>query len=117
MFGECLPGESSQTQGEGSFIDVCLVFDSGEQDAAPLLPYYLQVSIQLRYSHSVFPSVSQEYHGQSAVMRLAERYKGLAILWEHRFYGASLPFPVNVSKLVITSMTAKLIYTLPIYRG
>ncbi|KAJ3574762.1 hypothetical protein NP233_g1547 [Leucocoprinus birnbaumii] len=54
------------------------VFDSGEQDAAPLLPYYLQ-----------------EYHGLSAVMRLAKRYRGLAILWEHRFYGASLPFPVN----------------------
>ncbi|KAF4569423.1 hypothetical protein EYR36_009214 [Pleurotus pulmonarius] len=54
------------------------LFDSGEQDAAPLHPYYLQ-----------------EYHGLSAVMRLAKRYKGLAILWEHRFYGDSLPFPVN----------------------
>ncbi|PFH50969.1 hypothetical protein AMATHDRAFT_192255 [Amanita thiersii Skay4041] len=54
------------------------LFDSGEQDAAPLLPYYLQ-----------------EFHGLSAVMRLAKRYQGLAILWEHRFYGVSLPFPVN----------------------
>ncbi|KAF8511849.1 peptidase S28 [Hysterangium stoloniferum] len=54
------------------------IFDSGEQNAEPLLPYYLQ-----------------EYHGLSAVMRLAKRYKGLAILWEHRFYGDSLPFPVN----------------------
>ncbi|KAF8194645.1 serine carboxypeptidase S28-domain-containing protein, partial [Pholiota molesta] len=54
------------------------LFDSGEQNAEPLLPYYLQ-----------------EYHGLSATMRLAKRYKGLAILWEHRFYGASLPFPVN----------------------
>ncbi|KAF8584225.1 hypothetical protein K439DRAFT_1633722 [Ramaria rubella] len=54
------------------------LFDSGEQNAEPLLPYYLQ-----------------EYHGLSAVMRLAKRYKGLAILWEHRFYGDSLPFPVN----------------------
>ncbi|TFK37404.1 peptidase S28 [Crucibulum laeve] len=54
------------------------LFDSGEQDAAPLLPYYLQ-----------------EFHGLSAVMRLAKRYNGLAILWEHRFYGDSLPFPVN----------------------
>ncbi|KIJ30722.1 hypothetical protein M422DRAFT_267663 [Sphaerobolus stellatus SS14] len=54
------------------------IFDSGEQNAQPLLPYYLQ-----------------EYHGLSAVMRLAKRYSGLAILWEHRFYGASLPFPVN----------------------
>ncbi|KAJ7577831.1 peptidase S28 [Mycena floridula] len=54
------------------------MFDSGEQDAAPLLPYYLQ-----------------EYHGLSATMRLAKRYQGLAILWEHRYYGDSLPFPVN----------------------
>ncbi|KAL0580902.1 hypothetical protein V5O48_001096 [Marasmius crinis-equi] len=54
------------------------LFDSGEQDAEPLLPYYLQ-----------------EYHGLSATMRLAERYKGIAILWEHRYYGASQPFPVN----------------------
>lgn len=54
------------------------IFDSGEQNAEPLLPYYLQ-----------------EYHGFSTVMRLAKRYNGLAILWEHRFYGESLPFPVN----------------------
>ncbi|KAF8798540.1 hypothetical protein BYT27DRAFT_7218381 [Phlegmacium glaucopus] len=32
------------------------------------------------------------YHDSSAITRLAEKYKGLAILWEHRFYGASL-FP------------------------
>lgn len=55
------------------------MFDSGEQNAEPLLPYYLQ-----------------EYHGLSATMRLAKRYSGVAILWEHRFYGDSLPFPVNV---------------------
>ncbi|EJD00034.1 peptidase S28 [Fomitiporia mediterranea MF3/22] len=58
------------------------IFDSGEQNAEPLLPYYLQ-----------------EYHGLSATMRLAKRYRGLAILWEHRFYGASLPFPVNAITL------------------
>lgn len=38
----------------------------------------------------------QEYHGLSATMRLAKRYNGLALLWEHRFYGDSLPFPINV---------------------
>ncbi len=43
----------------------------------------------------------QEYHGLSATMQVAKRYKGLAILWEHRFYGASLPFPVNVSSLLV----------------
>uniref|UniRef100_A0A8H7XUA3 Serine carboxypeptidase S28-domain-containing protein n=1 Tax=Psilocybe cubensis TaxID=181762 RepID=A0A8H7XUA3_PSICU len=59
------------------------LFDSGEQDAEPLVPYYLQ-----------------EFHGLSAVMRLAKRYNGLAILWEHRFYGKSLPFPVNENTTV-----------------
>ncbi|KAJ7880338.1 peptidase S28 [Mycena olivaceomarginata] len=54
------------------------LFDSGEQNAEPLLPYYLQ-----------------EYHGLSAVMRLAKRYRGIAFLWEHRYYGDSQPFPVN----------------------
>ena len=39
----------------------------------------------------------QEYHGLSATMRLAKRYSGMAVLWEHRFYGDSQPFPVNVS--------------------
>ncbi|KAF7356875.1 Peptidase S28 [Mycena venus] len=58
------------------------LFDSGEQNAEPLLPYYLQ-----------------EYHGLSAVMQLAKRYRGVAFLWEHRFYGDSQPFPVNVSFL------------------
>ncbi|KAF8196749.1 peptidase S28 [Mycena galopus ATCC 62051] len=28
-------------------------------------------------------------------MQLAKRYRGIAFLWEHRFYGDSLPFPVN----------------------
>ncbi|KAJ7743079.1 serine carboxypeptidase S28-domain-containing protein [Mycena metata] len=54
------------------------LFDSGEQNAEPLLPYYLQ-----------------EYHGLSAVMQLAKRYRGIAFLWEHRYYGDSQPFPVN----------------------
>ncbi|CDO68396.1 hypothetical protein BN946_scf184815.g43 [Trametes cinnabarina] len=56
------------------------LFDSGEQNAEPLLPYYLQ-----------------EYHGLSATMRLAQRYNGVAILWEHRYYGDSLPFPENTT--------------------
>ncbi len=44
------------------------------------------------------PDFEQEYHGLSATMRLAKRYNGLAILWEHRYYGDSLPFPVDVSR-------------------
>jgi Serine carboxypeptidase S28 len=30
-----------------------------------------------------------------APLRLAQRFNGMAVLWEHRFYGESLPFPVD----------------------
>lgn len=59
-------------------------FDSGEQNAQPLVPYFLG-----------------EVAGPSAVMTLARRFKGLALLVEHRFYGAteegSYPYPINSS--------------------
>ena len=32
-----------------------------------------------------------------AVVELARRYHGIALIWEHRFYGQSLPFEVNVT--------------------
>ena len=67
------------------------VFDSGEQDAEPLLPYYLQ-----------------EFHGLSATMRLAKQFNGIAILWEYRYYGASLPFPRQCLLLVLISISANL---------
>ncbi|KZP00218.1 peptidase S28 [Calocera viscosa TUFC12733] len=57
-----------------------VLFDSGEQDASPLLGYYLQ-----------------DYHGISAAMETAKQFGGVAILWEHRYYGMSLPFPVNAN--------------------
>ena len=36
-----------------------------------------------------------EFVGPSAPMALARKYNGLAVMWEHRFYGESLPFPVD----------------------
>jgi hypothetical protein len=36
-----------------------------------------------------------EYVGPSAPMALARKYNGVAVLWEHRFYGESLPFEVD----------------------
>ena len=57
-------------------------FDAGEQDAAPLVPNYLREGV-----------------GPSAPITLAKRFNGLAVLFEHRFYGnlqaGSYPFPVN----------------------
>lgn len=34
----------------------------------------------------------QEAYHESAIMQLAKKYNGLALLWEHRYYGESLPF-------------------------
>jgi hypothetical protein len=39
--------------------------------------------------------VLAEYVGPSAPMALARKYNGVAVLWEHRFYGESLPFEVD----------------------
>ncbi|KAK5945998.1 hypothetical protein PMZ80_000137 [Knufia obscura] len=59
-------------------------FDAGEQNAQPLVPYFLA-----------------EVAGPSAVMTLARRFGGLAVLVEHRFYGGleegSYPYPINAS--------------------
>lgn len=57
-------------------------FDSGEQNAQPLVPYFLN-----------------EVAGPSAIMTLARRFNGLALLVEHRYYGGldqgSYPYPIN----------------------
>ena len=59
-------------------------FDAGEQNGAPLVPYFLY-----------------EAAGPSSVMALARRFNGLALIFEHRFYGdpgeGSFPFPMNAS--------------------
>lgn len=38
-----------------------------------------------------------EVNGTSAVMELARRYNGLAIMWELRYYGNSTLFPINTT--------------------
>lgn len=57
-------------------------FDAGEQNSQPLVPYFLA-----------------EVAGPSAVMTLARRFNGIAILVQHRFYGGleegSFPYPIN----------------------
>jgi hypothetical protein len=56
------------------------VFDAGEEDASELTHFLLE------------PEGSK-----TAVMQLAQRYHGLAILLEHRYYGG---VPYNLSQLV-----------------
>lgn len=52
-----------------------IVQDVGEEDAGPFVTFL------------------QEGDGvQTAVMQLAQKYKGIGIVWEHRFYGQSVPF-------------------------
>lgn len=58
------------------------LFDYGEN---PLWSYYAGVYLA-------------ESTGPSAVMQLAKRYHGLAIGWEHRYFGQSLPFPLASSE-------------------
>ncbi|KAK4970443.1 hypothetical protein LTR66_011589 [Elasticomyces elasticus] len=59
-------------------------FNSGEQNAHPLVPYFLY-----------------EAAGPSSVMTMARRFNGLAIVFEHRFYGdlheGSFPFAMNAT--------------------
>lgn len=42
-----------------------------------------------------------EVDGRSSVMVLAREYHGLAILWEDRYYGDSLPVPFNNTATVV----------------
>lgn len=39
-------------------------------------------------------------------MQLAKKYNGIGLLWEHRYYGKSLPFPVNVRRFYFLLITA-----------
>jgi hypothetical protein len=63
------------------------VYDSGEGNAAP------DISLLLEADGT-----------QSAVMQTAAKYHGIGVVWEHRYYGQSLPFVTsNVSLTVLAS--------------
>ncbi|EEP79957.1 predicted protein [Uncinocarpus reesii 1704] len=53
------------------------VFDGGEANAQRYADYYL-------------------VNETSFFVHLLEEFKGMGIVWEHRYYGESLPFPVNL---------------------
>lgn len=59
-------------------------FDAGEQNAHPLIPYFLY-----------------KVAGPSSVLTLARRFGGIALVFEHRFYGdegtGSFPFQMKAS--------------------
>jgi Serine carboxypeptidase S28 len=56
-----------------------LVIDNGEFSAQPFAGFWLQESVD-----------------HTAVMALARRFNGLAILFEHRYYGRSLPVSMDL---------------------
>lgn len=68
-------------------------FDAGEQNARPLVPYFLY-----------------EASGPSSIMTLARRFNGLAVIFEHRFYGdpniGSFPYPINASGIAADGYAA-----------
>lgn len=45
--------------------------------------------------------VLAELNGTSSIMALAREYNGLAIAWEHRYYGYSQPIPFNTSNVYL----------------
>lgn len=51
-----------------------VVMDVGEGNAEPFVPFLEEAQLQ------------------SAVMQVARRYKGIGVIWEHRYYGESIPF-------------------------
>lgn len=55
--------------------DLGPVEDGGEGDAEPLSA-----------------DLQEDPGTKTALMQLAQKYKGLAIVWEHRYYGKSVPF-------------------------
>ena len=79
---------------------VCPVYDAGEANAEDYYGPVLQVGAS-RDNLNDFLSFLQEDRGfQSSVIALARKYKGLVILWEHRYYGQSLPFQDKFSSVV-----------------
>jgi hypothetical protein len=64
------------------------VFDSGESNAERLLGY-----------------LSEKEGVKTSVMQLAQKYHGITILWEHRYYGKSVPFiPDDVDVCCLVSL-------------
>jgi hypothetical protein len=53
----------------------CTVWDGGEGDASA------DISLLLEADGS-----------RSSVMQVAAKYHGIGVVWEHRYYGQSLPF-------------------------
>jgi hypothetical protein len=52
-----------------------IIQDVGEEDAEPFITFL------------------QEGPGvQTAVMQLAQKYNGIGVVWEHRYFGESVPF-------------------------
>lgn len=58
-------------------------------------PVFLQDVGEQTVTDDFVQSYLMEVDTASAVMQLAKRYNGLGLMIEHRFYGDSMPFPVD----------------------
>lgn len=50
--------------------------------------------------------ILSEIVGNSTPMALAQKYNGVAIVWEHRFYGESLPFKLDSNGIATAGLDA-----------
>lgn len=65
-------------------------------------PVFLYDNGEQYFDPSSAAAMLAELDGQTGIMQLAKRYRGLAIGWEHRYFGNSLPFPLGFRNGSIT---------------
>lgn len=59
-------------------------------------PVFLYDSGEIGLTPSTVAQILVEMGAESSIMELAKRHHGLAIAWEHRYFGQSLPFPFEL---------------------
>jgi len=89
-----IPIDHFTDAGPGMYKNRYFINDTYYQPGGPVF-FYDQGEQGI--SNTTAARVLAETDGTTAVMELARQYDGLAILWEHRYYGLSLPFPMVLS--------------------
>jgi hypothetical protein len=67
-----------------------IILDVGEQDAEPLTSF-----------------LSEPAGVQTAVMQLAQKYHGIGVIWEHRYFGDSVPFVQDGKAASVSALTGE----------